>query len=124
MGVIPRPVQSACSSRTSGSSGSIDDVTKRYNYPSSIKPTGRRMLYTGPSGALNHRVKVEEQGRYIGIAPLSREITSGAEYLYRPCTSSAPKCEMRHKRVGEIGWNVTTLLRNSVLPVVISPGRR
>ena len=44
---VTRNIQSACSTRTSGSSGSFDMDTKRYNHPSKIMPTGRRMIYTG-----------------------------------------------------------------------------
>ncbi|CAK8678894.1 protein SPMIP2-like [Clavelina lepadiformis] len=117
-------LQSATSTRSSGTSGSFDVETKRYNHPSSAKPTGRRMLYTGPTDALFHRVSVEDQGMYIGIAPMSSEFTSQANYLYKATDNNAPLCRWRQQRVGEIGWNVSNLLKNSVLPVKIDPGRR
>ena len=81
-------------------------------------------LTTGPGTTLFHRMSIGDQGQYIGSFPLSNEITSNAGYLYRPSRENPPSCLMRHQRIGEIGWNVTKLLKHSVLPVVTDPERQ
>ncbi|XP_039264511.2 uncharacterized protein LOC120340339 [Styela clava] len=98
--------------------GGSSRVTSSYVPPQKTTPkgpTGGRMLFTGPDQSDSHRIQVGDKGKYVGFRPLSKEVTSDSEYLYRPCKGDEPAMRMRHERVGEIGWNVPKLWRLSKL---------
>ncbi|XP_057312806.1 uncharacterized protein C4orf45-like [Hydractinia symbiolongicarpus] len=70
------------------------------------KPCGKgRVLFTGPDGLCDHRVKVLEPARYVGIGIMSPEGTSELSYLWRAAATTSHPLP-RSKRVGEIGWKV------------------
>jgi len=113
------------SSLASGSTGSYCDIAKTYNHPNHHS-TGRRMVFAGPdANSLFQKAHLQpEQGLYIGSTERSGEMTTDARYLFRGLDDKSPMCRMRHQRPGELGWNAPNLCKNSVLPVVIAPGRR
>ncbi|KAL3877719.1 hypothetical protein ACJMK2_035384 [Sinanodonta woodiana] len=78
-------------------------------HPSNIlltnEPWKGRVLYTGPCGVTDHRVRVEPENRYIGIGTMSREGSSEVSYLWRAAPNT-PFPRPKTSRVGEIGWRV------------------
>ncbi|XP_013390094.1 uncharacterized protein LOC106158587 [Lingula anatina] len=66
---------------------------------------GGPMLFTGPDGLWDHRVRVQDEYRYVGEGTMSPLGTSEAAYLWRaPRDSPHPK--PKSARVGEVGWGV------------------
>jgi hypothetical protein len=71
-----------------------------------------QVLFTGPDGVGDFRVKVEDQ-QHIGIGTMSPEGTSDVRYLSR----SGPNCPHplpKGQRVGEVGWGVPKLSDTSL----------
>ncbi|KAF7707023.1 uncharacterized protein LOC124386372 [Silurus meridionalis] len=81
-----------------------------------------QILFSGPDGIGNYRVRQYDFHNSIGIVDLPAEATGDLNYLFRPA-SGAPPPLPRHCYVGEVGWgimygfqlNARTLLSNHQL---------
>ncbi|XP_063969330.1 uncharacterized protein LOC135157495 isoform X2 [Lytechinus pictus] len=67
-------------------------------------PMGKgQILFTGPSGIRDYKVKVVTDDRMVGIGTMSPEGTSALQYIWRGAPGAAPP-RRRSQWVGEVGW--------------------
>lgn len=71
------------------------------------------VLFTGPDGARNQRITVEER-KFIGHGSSSPEASGDTRYILRGA-ATIPHPLPKHSKVGEIGWGVPTLDDHSLL---------
>ncbi|XP_026796608.2 uncharacterized protein C4orf45 homolog [Pangasianodon hypophthalmus] len=71
---------------------------------------GQRILFTGPDGVGNYRVRLCDFPHSIGIGALSSEATGDLNYLLRPAPC-APAPLPKHCYVGGVGWGIEHGLR-------------
>ena len=67
--------------------------------------SGGRMLFTGPDYLRDHRVKVDDEHRYIGIGTMHPDASSELDYITRANPDNKPKLYRKNEMVGEIGWS-------------------
>ncbi|XP_053487772.1 uncharacterized protein C4orf45 homolog [Ictalurus furcatus] len=71
---------------------------------------GQRILFTGPDGIGDYRVRLCDFPHSIGIGALSSGATGDLNYLFRPAPC-APALLPKHFYVGEVGWGIEHGLR-------------
>merc|ERR1712137_128274 len=59
--------------------------------------SGGRMLFTGPDYLRDHRVKVEEEHRYIGIGTMHPDHSSELDYIMRGNPENKPRLYRKKK---------------------------
>ncbi|XP_067654438.1 uncharacterized protein [Haliotis asinina] len=70
-------------------------------------PFSGPVMFTGPSGLRDQRVKVHNNFQSVGIGARSMEMTNNVSYLNRsPPGSQFPRA--KHGQIGEIGWEFET----------------
>ncbi|KAK2839045.1 hypothetical protein Q7C36_013859 [Tachysurus vachellii] len=71
---------------------------------------GQRILFTGPDGIGNYRVRLCDFPHSIGIGALSSEATGDLNYLFRHAPCALPWLP-KHCYVGGVGWGIEHGLR-------------
>ncbi|XP_072477483.1 protein SPMIP2 [Notamacropus eugenii] len=70
---------------------------------------GRRMIFTGPDGIKDNKVKYHANTKYIGENRPILGATSDLNYLWRPAPNRSFTAKRKHFYVGEIGWGIPEL---------------
>ncbi|XP_046572651.1 uncharacterized protein LOC124280709 isoform X2 [Haliotis rubra] len=99
---MSRRPQSSVSTQSTAS-----DSTAPLPAHQSWAPFSGPVMFTGPSGLRDQRVKVHNNFQSVGIGARSMETTNNVSYLNRsPPGSQFPRA--KHGQIGEIGWEFET----------------